>query len=197
MAFLLLLYPRSNRRVPHISLVFREMWDTAALTLTPLAGPTNLSGCPMFAPAYVGRKRWAKPTTAFISSRYPCFIRSGQGFRVLSPLQKPGAPHLARFSRDVGYHRFTAQTCRGLNYTVGVPHVRTSVARISYYAALNATAYATFSQRKPHALAQRHQPRREIRDTWADKDGPKAHQRSVFFSPSDHVRKPPVLDQSK
>ena len=36
----------SHSRVPHISLVFREMWDTT---------------CPMLAPAYVGRKRWAKP----------------------------------------------------------------------------------------------------------------------------------------
>jgi hypothetical protein len=33
-----------------------------------------------------------------------------------------------------------------------VPHVRTSVARISYYA--TTTAYAAFSQRKPHGLAQ-------------------------------------------
>jgi hypothetical protein len=26
------LYPVNNRRVPHISLVFREMWDTEDLT---------------------------------------------------------------------------------------------------------------------------------------------------------------------
>jgi hypothetical protein len=37
-----------------------------------------------------------------------------------------------------------------------VPHVRTSVARISYYALLTTTAYAAFSQRKPHEVAQRH-----------------------------------------
>jgi hypothetical protein len=36
------LYPRSNRRVPHISLVFREMWDTEGLSLKPLAGPIHL-----------------------------------------------------------------------------------------------------------------------------------------------------------
>jgi hypothetical protein len=29
-----------------ISLVFREMWDTAGLPLKPVAGPTNPSGCP-------------------------------------------------------------------------------------------------------------------------------------------------------
>jgi hypothetical protein len=50
-----------RRRVPHISLVFREMWDTAGLPLKPLTGPTIPHGCPTFAPAYVGRKRWAKP----------------------------------------------------------------------------------------------------------------------------------------
>jgi hypothetical protein len=30
------LYPRRQSRVPHISLVFREMWNTAGLTLKPL-----------------------------------------------------------------------------------------------------------------------------------------------------------------
>jgi hypothetical protein len=44
-----------------ISLVFREMWDTAGLPLKPVSGPTAPHGCPMFASAYVGRKRWAKP----------------------------------------------------------------------------------------------------------------------------------------
>jgi hypothetical protein len=45
----------------------------------------------MFAPAYVGRKRWAKPFDR--SHDPPCFARTGQVFRVLSPSQKPGAPH--------------------------------------------------------------------------------------------------------
>jgi hypothetical protein len=40
------LYPLHQCRVPHISLVFREMWDTAALALKPLAGLTALQGCP-------------------------------------------------------------------------------------------------------------------------------------------------------
>jgi hypothetical protein len=40
------LYPRHDRRVPHISLVFREMWDTAGLPLKPVADPTVPSGCP-------------------------------------------------------------------------------------------------------------------------------------------------------
>jgi hypothetical protein len=56
------------RKFVGISLVFREMWDTAALSLKPVADPTTLYGCPTFAPAYVGRKRWAKPSTAFCSS---------------------------------------------------------------------------------------------------------------------------------
>src|ERR1700722_2841808 len=83
----------------------------------------------------------------------------------------PGAPHLARFSRDVGYQGSHPQAFRGLNNSVGVPHVRTSVARISYYAVLATSAYGVFSQRKPHEVAQRNQPRQEIRDTWAEKDG--------------------------
>ena len=37
-----------------ISLVFREVWDTAGLALKPLADPTELHGCPMFAPALPG-----------------------------------------------------------------------------------------------------------------------------------------------
>jgi hypothetical protein len=36
-------------------------WDTAGLALKPFAGSAAPYGCPMFAPAYVGRKRWAKP----------------------------------------------------------------------------------------------------------------------------------------
>jgi hypothetical protein len=49
------LYPRTNRRVPHISLVFREMWDTAGLSHKPVADLTDLHGCPStFAQAYVG-----------------------------------------------------------------------------------------------------------------------------------------------
>jgi hypothetical protein len=32
------------------------MWDTAGLPLKPAKVSTTLYGCPMFAPAYVGRK---------------------------------------------------------------------------------------------------------------------------------------------
>ena len=39
------LYPLIKRRVPHISLVFREMWDTAGLPLKPAKVSTTLSGC--------------------------------------------------------------------------------------------------------------------------------------------------------
>jgi hypothetical protein len=41
------------------------MWDTAALPLKPAAGPTALHGCPTFAQAYVGRKRWATRISCF------------------------------------------------------------------------------------------------------------------------------------
>src|SRR5271170_7679021 len=39
-------YPRHNRRVPHISLVFREMWDTTALHLKPFTGRQTFWGAP-------------------------------------------------------------------------------------------------------------------------------------------------------
>jgi hypothetical protein len=38
--------PAANRRVPHISLVFREMWDTAGLPLKPDAAPQIRTGAP-------------------------------------------------------------------------------------------------------------------------------------------------------
>jgi hypothetical protein len=53
------------RKFGVISLVFREMWDTAGLALKPVAGPTDPYGCPTFAPAYVGRKRWATRISYF------------------------------------------------------------------------------------------------------------------------------------
>jgi hypothetical protein len=52
------------------------MWDTAGFPLKPLADSATLYGCPMFAPAYVGRKRWAKPTTAFRTELYGSFLRT-------------------------------------------------------------------------------------------------------------------------
>ena len=45
----------------------------------------------------------------------------------LSPPQWPGAPHLARFSRDVGYRRPRHQTFLGPHNSKGVPQVRQSV----------------------------------------------------------------------
>jgi len=35
--------PTTNRRVPHISLVFREMWDTASLPLELVEGYKKLT----------------------------------------------------------------------------------------------------------------------------------------------------------
>src|ERR1700677_4022602 len=45
----------------------------------------------------------------------------------LSPPRHPGAPHLARFWRDVGYRSPRPLTCNGLHNSVRVPYVRTSV----------------------------------------------------------------------
>jgi hypothetical protein len=42
-------YPRNDRRVPHISLVFGEMWDTAGLPLKSAAGSAAIHGCSTFA----------------------------------------------------------------------------------------------------------------------------------------------------
>jgi hypothetical protein len=41
-----------------------ESKGNAELPLKPLTVPTYLQGCPRFAKAFLGRKRWAKPTTA-------------------------------------------------------------------------------------------------------------------------------------
>jgi hypothetical protein len=71
----------------------------------------------------------------------------------------------------MGYRRSLPQACRGPHNSKRVPYVRPSVARISYYAALATTTHAAFSQRKPHEVAQCHQPQQEIPDTWAENDG--------------------------
>jgi hypothetical protein len=36
--------PATRRRVPHISLVFREMWDTASLAFKPVTGSQLYTG---------------------------------------------------------------------------------------------------------------------------------------------------------
>jgi len=43
-----------------------------------------------------------------------CVRTRSPRFWALSHQQSPGAPHLARFSRDVGYRRSPPQACRGL-----------------------------------------------------------------------------------
>jgi hypothetical protein len=88
-------YPRNQSRVPHISLVFREMWDTTGLPLKPVRVPQLHTGA----------------------------LRSHQ--------------------------RCPDFLLRGTNHG----HV------------------CGFSQGKPHEVAQRHQPRQETRDTWAENDG--------------------------
>jgi hypothetical protein len=101
------------------------------------------------------------------------------------PASIAGCPTSRSFLRDVGNRRPPPEACCGLHNSVRVPHVRASVARISYYAALATTAYAAFSQRKPHGLAQRHHARQEIRDTWAEKRGRSPQQ---LFVPNSIVR---------
>jgi hypothetical protein len=60
-------YTRNHRRVPHISLVFCGMWDTTELPSSLLRSPQLRRGCPMFAPAYVDRKRRGRsPYQSFI-----------------------------------------------------------------------------------------------------------------------------------
>jgi hypothetical protein len=59
------LYPGTDRRVPHISLVFREMWDTAGLALKPVAGSHSSVRVPYVRTSVRGPKTMAKPTTAF------------------------------------------------------------------------------------------------------------------------------------
>ncbi len=59
----------SRDRVPHISLVFREMWDTTNLErpLSTTQQPRRKSdGCPMFAQAYMGRESWTQPYNRFL-----------------------------------------------------------------------------------------------------------------------------------
>ena len=67
-----------------ISLVFREMWDTAGLPLKPVTGLTALHGCPMFAPAYVGRKRWATRISYFTELARTADAVSLKGNRMIS-----------------------------------------------------------------------------------------------------------------
>jgi hypothetical protein len=74
-----------------------------------------------------------------------------------------------------------------------VPRVRTSVARISYYAKLTMTTYAAFSQRKPHQVVQRRQPRQEIRDAWAENDGRRPPQHFVPDPARCHPERPKCL----
>ena len=67
----------------------------------PLAksAPKRSAGCPRFAPAYLGRKGWAKPNDRFRSFDSQQKLCPYQ--QKLCPYQEArGAPHLARFSRD-------------------------------------------------------------------------------------------------
>jgi hypothetical protein len=62
------LYPRTNRRVPHISLVLREMWDTTGLPLKLFQAPQLRTGA-----TCSHQRTWAEndersPSTAFRSN---------------------------------------------------------------------------------------------------------------------------------
>jgi hypothetical protein len=71
---------------------------------------------------------------------------------------------------DGRYSNLSIRNVTGRHGNLLVPQDRQSVARISYYAASTTTAYAAFSQRKPHEVAQRHLSRQEIRDTWDENE---------------------------
>src|ERR1700761_6438485 len=48
----------------------------------PVAGPAAPNGCPKFAPAYVGRKRWAKPLRTPFSIHKPGYCFSPRSFNI-------------------------------------------------------------------------------------------------------------------
>src|ERR1700759_3048627 len=68
--------------------------------------------------------------TAFVFFRI-AITRDDNPNQPLSPKQNPGGQLSRSFSRDVGYYRSSPQAPYGPKGTVGVPDVRTSVARIS------------------------------------------------------------------
>src|ERR1700748_3677364 len=90
-------------RVPPISLVFREMWDTTTLSLQlwSLLHPGTDSPTSISLPQ-------ARVTTS---------IKNLNGPRA------PGAPHLARVSRDVGYHDPILATLEFASSRYGQPHL--------------------------------------------------------------------------
>jgi hypothetical protein len=116
------LYPRTNRRVPHIpdflwgfvgSLKFmrlssvrfcgdrsrlegeacgiphlaKNQRDTPNFLYAALDRTACAPFCPRFASAYPGRKRWAKPSTAFRSGPYPLSSRPER-----SAVERPAFP---------------------------------------------------------------------------------------------------------
>jgi hypothetical protein len=100
---------------------FRCGW-TGFSVLSPSKFRCGWTGFSVLSPSQF-RRGW----TGF-SVLSPSQFRPGwKGFSVLSPKIPPGAPHLARFSRDVGYHRSTPQACCSPHNSPQVPHVRTSV----------------------------------------------------------------------
>src|ERR1700722_1383788 len=73
------------------------------------------------------------------------------GFLSAIPEHRPGAPHLARFSRDVGYHRPPLKLLRSRQLRTGAPALPGFPTRST-----SDDTDAAFSQRKPHEVAQRH-----------------------------------------
>ena len=82
------------------------MWDTIGLALKPLTGPTTPHGCPTFAPAYVGRKRWATRIsyfTAFARTTYAVFLKGNRMMAI-------NATHLDRKSGGSPYESLSFRT---------------------------------------------------------------------------------------
>jgi hypothetical protein len=102
------LYPRHNRRVPHISLVFREMWDTAGLPLKPMRSQQLRTGAPCS-----HQRTWAEddgrsPSKAFRCGPYRLFIRTGAGpdflLRTASYRHVCGSPYREPHAIDQRHH---------------------------------------------------------------------------------------------
>jgi hypothetical protein len=59
------LYPRHDDRVTHISLVFREMWDTAGLAPQAFIGLHNSTGVPQVRQSVPGPKTMGEAHHSF------------------------------------------------------------------------------------------------------------------------------------
>jgi hypothetical protein len=103
---------RESAGVPHISLVFCEMWDTTVLHLQPVEQPrsgSNRTGCPTFAAA---RRTWAEKEGA------------AQNFQLR---ESAGVPHISLVfceMWDTTVLHLQPLSNRAVEVTGRLPHVR-------------------------------------------------------------------------